>query len=311
MALLKPAWMQANLGDTAVEYTAQDDRRVLKALWSREGVLNKDANHLKVSQRGAGANLSVDIAAGDCAIFGDDVSDQGAYQCSSTAVENRATFSTGGAITAPGSGSRTHRVIARIKDKKHNGTWTTYEWVIEILQDTGTGTPATPNSAISLARFTIAAGQVSITNANIVNDDRIRASVGTPWLVGDMLAGGIAAAYGGRDATRPLTWTKNPDGWVFLSGWIRRTAANTATVAGQIYTFDGSATPGLGAALLPAEACPTGIRDISMTTDLGECNLAIFPNGSATFRFQAAKTLVINQTWFSFDGCTFRADAFS
>lgn len=312
MAMLRPAWMQATGVDTAIEYSAALDRRVLQALFSREGVLDKDGGDLKATQRAAGANMSVDFALGECAIFGDDVSDQGAYQCTSTATENRATFSTGTAITAPGSGSRTHRAVARIKDKMHNGLWTGYEWAIEILQDTGSGTPAVPNSAIPIARVTIAAGQASITNANIT-DDRLRASVGTPWLTGDLLSGGINAAYGGRDGSRPLTWTKNPDGWVFLSGWFRRSAVNTAITADLTYALDGGTfTPGTGGvnAFLPVEARPPSIRDFIGLTSNGYCHFAVYPNGSMTFRFNYNTTLVQNVTWFTLDGCQFRASSF-
>lgn len=306
MAMLKPAWMQANAGDTAISYSAQDDRRVLKALWSREGVLNKDAGDLKIKQRALGANMSVDIQLGQCAIFGEDVSDQGAYECTATADENRSTFSTGTAITAPGTGSRTHRVVAQIRDKKHNGIWTGYDWEILILQDTGTGTPAVPNSAIPLGRFTIAAGQASITDANII-DDRLRASVGTPWLTGNMLESGINAAYGGRDGTRPLTWTKNPDGWVFLAGWISRTGATTPLTANATYYFDGGSGTN---PILPAEARPSGVRDMTIMTSIGPLHAAVYTNGAMSFRSEVARSLVLG-AWFSFDSMCFRANAFS
>ena len=163
MALMTPLWMQAATGDTALDYSGVYDRMVVDALLQAEGVLG--LFDLKVTQRAAGANFSVDVGAGFVAINGDDITDQGTYICKSTAVENRA-------IPAPpGTGSRTHRVVAQVKDKLHApGTWSSYEWAIEVLPDTGSGTPATPNSAISLARVTVAAGQTSVTDANIVDD---------------------------------------------------------------------------------------------------------------------------------------------
>lgn len=304
MALLRPAWMQATIGDAAITYTAAQDRRVLGALFSREGVLDKDAGHLRVTQRGAGANFSVDIAAGGAAIQGDDVSDQGIYQVASTATENRST------PTAPGSGTRNHRVIARMRDKMHNGLWTGYDWVIEIQQDTGSGTPALPNSAIPLALVTIAAGQSSVTNANIT-DLRPRCSVGTPWLTGSMLESGFAAGYGTRDGTRPLTWMKNPDGWVFLSGWVARPAdGGSYTPAGNFYRFDGSASINEAAPVLPPEARPSGIRDAMMMTSNGPAHIAFYPGGSCQFRFKAIEPASTGG-WFSFDGIVFRATPFS
>lgn len=169
MALLTPLWMQAQVGDTAIQYSGLYFRQLIGAAFT-EGVMS--VAHLKASQRASGANYSVDVSAGVAAITGDDVTDQGAYLCTSTTVENLTIPS------PPGSGSRTHRVVARVRDKLHNSTdWSTYEWVLEVLQDTGSGTPATPASAISLALVTVVAGQPNVSDANIV-DTRPRSSAG-------------------------------------------------------------------------------------------------------------------------------------
>lgn len=170
MTLKRPLEMQAASGDTPLSYSALDTRDLLHALIAAEGVLSG----LRVSQRAAGANMSVDVASGVCFITGDDVSDQGKYQCRSTATENLTV------PAAPGSGTRTHRVVARVKDKLHNGTYSTYEWVLELLADTGSGTPATPASAISLATVSVSAGQVSVLDANITNGAPASRLFGTP-----------------------------------------------------------------------------------------------------------------------------------
>lgn len=306
MALLRPAWMQATGGDAAITYSAAQDRRVLGALFSREGVLDKDAGHLKVSQRGAGANFSVDVAAGGAAIQGDDVSDQGIYQVASTATENRTTPS------APGSGTRNHRVIARIQDKMHNGIWTGYDWVIEIQQDTGSGTPALPASAIPLALVAIAAGQSSVTNANIT-DLRPRCSVGTPNLTGTLLEAGFNAVYGGRDSTRPLTFAKDADGWVKLAGWLRRTGGTDTTINSQVFWNFNGVVFADAQAIIPVEARPTGIRDVLMETSEGPMHLAIHPDGRCQQRYRDGQTLAsgASGSWFSFDSITYRATPFS
>lgn len=305
MALLRPAWMQATGGDAAITYTAAQDRQVLAAIFSREGVLDKDAGHLRVTQRAAGANFSVDIAKGKVAIVGDDISDQGVYLCESTATENRSIPS------APGSGTRNHRVIARIRDKMHNGIWTGYEWVIEVQQDTGSGTPALPASAVPLAIVSVSSATTSITNGNITQDLRPRSSVGTPWLTGALLESGFGAGYGTRDGTRPLTWMKNPDGWVFLSGWVARSAdGGSYTPAGNFYRFDGSANINVAAPILPPEARPSGIRDAMMMTSNGPAHIAFYPGGSCQFRFKAIEPASAGG-WFSFDGIVFRATPFS
>lgn len=305
MALETPLYMQPASGDSAIQYSARQDRAgLLSSVFSREGVLDKDAGHLLVSQRSAGANMSVDVAAGRCAIFGDDISDQGTYLCTNTTPVNVTV------PTRPASGSRTHRVIARIRDKLSNGVWSGYDWTIELLADTGSGTPAQPNTAITLATVTVSSSATSVTNA-MISDSRLRSSVGSPWLTGNMLESGFAAGYGTRDGTRPLTWMKNPDGWVFLSGWVARPAdGGSYTPAGTFYRFDGSASINVAAPILPPEARPSGIRDATMMTSNGPAHIAFYPGGSCQFRFKAVEPAVTGG-WFSFDGICFRANAFS
>lgn len=304
MALLKPLYMEAASGDPAISYSAALDRLgLLGAMFSREGVLDKDAGHLRVTQRSAGANFSVDVAAGRCSIFGDDVSDQGTYVCINTTPVNLTV------PAKPASGSRIHRVVARVRDKNANGVWSGYDWTIELLADTGSGTPALPNTAITLALVTVTSSTVSVTSGNIA-DQRSRSTVGTAYQTGDMLSAGINSAYGGRDLTRPLTWARSPDGWVYLAGFLRRSGGTVGIVNGNIYNFDGTASIGSGAAMLPADARPTGIRDFVGMTDNGPVNYAVYQNGSMSFRFNFNSNLVQNQTWFSFDGCSFRASSF-
>lgn len=300
MALERPLYMQPASGDPSITYTAQQDRaNLLASVFSREGVLDPDAGQLRVTQRGAGANMSVDIAIGRCAIQGDDASDQGMYVCSNTTVVNRNTFSTGSAITAPGSGSRTHRVIARVRDKLHNGGFTTYEWVIEILQDTGSGIPALPASAISLASITISAGNSSITNA-MITDLRPYASVGTPARTGT-LTSYDGVTWNATDSARPPRWSVNSDGWVTLGGFLRYVGAN--------FTFTG----GFGDLLnpLPADILPLagGFRDMACITSFGPQQLtARLVSGSWRLSFWTATSIpfIGNSTWVSLDGCGWR-----
>ncbi len=166
MTLKRPLNMQASGGDSALTYSGLEDRSLLDMLILSEGVIGLSS--LKVSQRGAGANFSVDVSAGFCAITGDDVALQGKYVCQNTAVVNLAIAS------PPVSGSRIHRVIARIKDKTHNGGWSTYEWTLEVLADVGSGTPVQPDSAITLALVTVNFNDTATTDARI-NDQRLSA----------------------------------------------------------------------------------------------------------------------------------------
>jgi hypothetical protein len=161
--------MQPGGGDPDIEYAAIDDRALIKNLFHDEGVFDTVFGSLKVTQRSAGANFSVDVAAGAAWIFGDDVSGQGMYLVQSDAVENLTIPS------PPGAGTRTHRVVAQVRDKLHNSTdWSSYEFTLDVLEDTGSGTPALPDSAISLATVAVDAGQVSVTDSDIT-DARVQA----------------------------------------------------------------------------------------------------------------------------------------
>ena len=304
MVLQRPLYLEAAAGDTPIAYTAQQDRAgLLGSLFSREGVLDKDGGHLLVTQRLQGAAMSVDVAPGRCAIAGDDISDQGTYVCNATTPENLTV------PPRPASGSRTHRVVARVRDKLASGVWQVYDWSLEILPDTGGGTPAIPNSAISLATVTVTSSSTAITTTGNITDTRLRATVGTPALTGTWLASGIHPVYGGRDGSRPLTWAKNPDGWVFLGGWFRRSGVTVGVVKDRTYWLDGDDN-GPGSPVLPPDARPTGVRDFIGLTSNGYCHYAVYPSGRISFRFNYASNLVQNQTWFTFDGCNFRANSF-
>lgn len=164
----RPLVMQALDGDQVLEYSALEFRALVDALYKEEGVLA--VGDFQVTQRAAGANFSVDVAGGGAVIQGDSVTGQGKYQIKSNGAVNLTTPG------APGSGTRQHRVIARVRDKFHGGGATTYDWTLEVLEDTGSGTPPLPANAIPLARVNITAGQSNVLDTHILND-RPRATV--------------------------------------------------------------------------------------------------------------------------------------
>lgn len=163
-----PFAMQAAGGDTPLQYTARDFRGLLDGMFASEGVLGTP--DFKVVQRGAGANFSVDVQAGYAAVNGDAVSEQGKYLVRSVGVVNLVTPG------APASGTRQHHVILRIRDKKEDAGATQYDWSLELLEDTGSGSPVLPGSALSLGKVTISAGQSNVTSANI-GDTRLKANL--------------------------------------------------------------------------------------------------------------------------------------
>jgi hypothetical protein len=173
-------FMQPATGDASINVPASTFRMALQALVggssaSKEGVIAPTSS--VVVQRGAGANFSVDIQPFQAVIAGEDVTDQGAYVVTNTAVFNLAT------PAAPGSGTRTHRLVAQVRDKKSNGSWTTYDWTPVIVQDSGSGEPAEPASSETLAHIVIAAGQPNVSNANITQGYTVLRSLITvgPW----------------------------------------------------------------------------------------------------------------------------------
>lgn len=161
MTLHPPLYMQAAEGDTAIDYTGQLMRLAFTGAWASPGVTGR--NQFKVSQRSAGANMSVDVSGGTALVTGTSVSLQGTYMCISDATENIEV------PAPPTSGSRKHRVVLQVKDKLYDGTLDadTYEFAIELLEDDGSGTPDLPASAINLAFVTVSSGQSSVTDDNI------------------------------------------------------------------------------------------------------------------------------------------------
>jgi len=124
---------------------------------------------LRVSQRGAGANMSVDISAGSAWIMGDDNVDlQPNYRVVSDSVVNKAI------ATADATNPRVDRVIAEVLDSEFSGA--SKLWQLRVITGTPTvgatldnltGAAAVPNNAILLADVLVAASDTSITDAEI------------------------------------------------------------------------------------------------------------------------------------------------
>jgi microcystin-dependent protein len=162
-----------------------------------EGIV--EVGDLAVSQRAAGANLSVDIAAGACWVKGDaDLNAQPTYRCRNNSVVNLA-------ITPDASNPRIVRIVAEVLDTTFDGSGSRL-WRLRAIHGTPAGSPvapALPSTAISLATIAVTAGDADITSGQIT-DLRTRAIVGaglaaTPTSVptGAILAYGGAAAPAG------------------------------------------------------------------------------------------------------------------
>jgi hypothetical protein len=246
-------FMQPATGDASINVPASTFRMALQALVggssaSKEGVIAPTSS--VVVQRGAGANFSVDIQPFQAVIAGEDVTDQGAYVITNTSVSNLSTFSTGGAITAPGSGTRTHRLVAQVRDKKNNGAWTTYDWTPALIQDTGSGEPGEPASSETLAHIVIAAGQPNISNANITQGYQVLRSL-IPVDPQQSFQAGAGAwnvtntwvAFGPGNWS-PVTFTVPPSGKVYITihAGVIGSAGNTAAISWAISGADSVAS---------------------------------------------------------------------
>ena len=171
MVVHQPVWIQPASPDPSLVTTGQEARNYTKSLLAMgdisgaQGIIAPGA--YTVTQRGAGANLSVDVASGNAFVVGGDVTNQGTYQC-----WNDATVNVPG-ITVPVSGTFHHRIVLQVQDKFSNGVWTGYTAALTPLLDTGGGLPNEPNSAITLATIDIPSGSSSVTNS-MINDFRIQ-----------------------------------------------------------------------------------------------------------------------------------------
>lgn len=285
MAIQTPLWLQKTGADADVTYSATQYRQLIKALVSTTGVVDPiGSGGLAVVQRGAGANFSVDVASGYAFIPGGDVSNQGSYVVFNDATVNVATS------TAPASGTRVHRVVLQIRDKLNNGAYTTYDGIVQVLTDTGAGTPAVPASAIGLARVSISAGQANVSNANIT-DDRAwaRPAIATTGLL-------TGNGWSFPDATRPGSYRLGADGFVHLYGWAQPNSGFTATANVSNIMASG----------LPAAVTPSGVRD-----SLGACSIAGFcrfiVNTSGNIYMVMPTTQVFaTADWISLDGVSYK-----
>jgi hypothetical protein len=131
-------------------------------------VVDPGGSALLVSQRGAGANDSVDIAAGAAIITGDDEANQGKYYVRNTAVTN-VVFT-----PAPGTDERIDLVVLQVNDPTAGGSAGDNATFV-VVEGSVAGTavaPAVPDTAIPLAEVLRTASDASITDA-MITDRRV------------------------------------------------------------------------------------------------------------------------------------------
>lgn len=173
MAFTKTSWLGAG------SYSAGDDRTFAGDIC--EGVLpawgGSPQNALAVTQRGVGANWSVDIATGWAIIQGDDGTNQGVYK-----DYNSATYNLTNSGQAPATFPRVDIVVARINDAEWTVRTPAGAMYFEFLIGTPTsganatnrlGAPAVPPSAIHLADVVVQTSSSNISNAMITEKRKL------------------------------------------------------------------------------------------------------------------------------------------
>jgi microcystin-dependent protein len=225
VTLVTPWMMQKpDPGDPDIEYTSQMVRRYTTwSLWD-EGVL--DLSAFAVSERGAGANFTVDVTGGFAVVEGDDQASQGSYMVESTGTENIAV------TAAPGSNSRLDLVVLQVNDPQAGGGAGS-EFEIVVIAGTPAGSPvlpAVPDSAIPLAQIgPITPSTPSITNSLITD---LRGIAGRKCTPGEMVA-------------QANTSAAIPNGWLLCAGQAvsRTTYARLFAHLGTTYGVgDGTTT---------------------------------------------------------------------
>lgn len=191
MALIDPClYLQADA------HPARSFRQLITEMLG-EGVLASTA--MAVSQRAAGANFSVDVAAGRAVVQGDSATQQGHYLCVNDATVNDASTVV---TSAPSAGNeRYDLVILEVKDNAEDAgglNLPRFRVVAGTPAAVGTATaPAVPNTALLLATIgPILNTTTTITNSLIV-DGRVRSRLGPErgWTLLTALSGWTSLAY--------------------------------------------------------------------------------------------------------------------
>jgi hypothetical protein len=253
----KTAWLQ-NLS-----YSAEDDRRLITALLEPSaafkpisGVFPSQLDgQLKVVQRAAGVNMSVDVGTGQAVVAGTENADQGGYIYTNTATVNLTL------TAANATNPRIDAIIVRAKDSVYSGALNSV--ALEVVAGTPAASPAAPTlpaNSLLLANVTVPANDTTISNdqirdmrayaqlkgqgTNLAFRNRIRNG---DFSIGQRGAGSFTANGYGVDGvylekfgagTLSLQPAANaPNDWI---GGYESRRALIATVSGQSLTGDGA-----------------------------------------------------------------------
>lgn len=202
----RPFFLQAAEGDTEILYSAFDMRRMLRAMYPRDGIIG---HHSFLVTQAPAVGWSINVNEG-YAMLGGYLVHMPADELVSLAAFN----------TSP-TATRTHKVWLSVFDKLTTGS--EYEAQIVVTEDTGVGAPSPTGAAVSmqLAHVSIANGQANIQNANINNTYKHSGAYDDPIALdptGDMVDGNAEIN------TAPFA-AREGNGIVRLSGAVRRSGS--------------------------------------------------------------------------------------
>jgi len=209
----KPLYMQAQTGDTAIDYSAADFRTLLSNMYPTPGIL--DSGSFLVGQS-AVVGWSLKVYAGSAIL----AAGYEVQQASSVGL------SLAGFNTTP-TATRSHRVWLAVYDKLINPSLTEYSAAVVITEDTGAGapTPAGATGYLFLAYVKISPGQSNIQDENIY-DYRYHASPGSGVIPLYLKPGHLDAAASSNVAPVGMSYR---NGRAYFTGGVRRDSSTPYT----------------------------------------------------------------------------------
>lgn len=179
----------ASAPQQGVNMPAVDLRQLFGSLVSTEGV--RTVTDLVVAQRAAGANMSVDIAAGSAVVQDDHATGGGFYAYTLATAANVAVGA------ADGTNPRIDRVVVRVRDAAYGdaandsapvvvaGTPTAGATLVNL-----NGAAAVPGSSLLLANVLVPTSSTTVTTANIGNVVNVLKSLGNQKVTTSAFSGG-------------------------------------------------------------------------------------------------------------------------
>lgn len=221
------------------------------------------AGDFAVTQRGAGANMSVDVATGGAMVGGTESATQGEYYVHSTATINVAI------TAADATNPRKDIVGIRVRDSEYSGA--SNDAVVTVITGTPAASPAEPAlpaNFLSLALVDVPAADTAITNSQIT-DRRRRISA---------LGGLVVCTSSTRPATglwegqqiyetdTDKTLLYNGSVWVHqtpLGGHVATSQTTTSTSYTDLSTSGPAVTVNTGTSALVTMGCAITSTDAS------------------------------------------------